>query len=111
MNRTLLLSFAAATLFFAGCYSEPVYAPPPPPAPNYAGQVPPLVQLADSNGFRAGSDDGARDAYYRAGYAPRRDRKYRDAPGYDYRLGPIPPYVDAFRRAYLRGYNSAYYGR
>ena len=109
MNRTLLLSLAAATLLVTGCYHEPVYAPPP-PAPLYQGP-PPLVQLAESNGFRAGSDDGARDAYYRAGYSPRRDRKFHDAPGYDYRLGPIRPYVQAFRSAYLRGYNEAYYRR
>jgi len=109
MNRPLLLLLAAAALFVSGCYDQPISAPPPPPAPAYAGQMPPLLQLADSNGFRAGSDDGARDAYYHAGYTPRRDTKYRDAPGYDYRLGPIPPYVDEFRRAYLRGYDRAYY--
>jgi len=109
MNRRLPLLLAAATLCFAGCYSEPISAPPPPPAPYYGPQLPPIVQLADSNGYRAGADDGARDAYYHAGYTPRRDAKYRDAPGYDYRLGPIPPYVDAFRRAYLRGYDHAYY--
>jgi hypothetical protein len=102
MNRPLLFLLSAAGLCFTGCYSEQVSAPAPPPAPYYGAQLPPLVQLADNNGFRAGSDDGARDAYYHAGY-------YRDAPGYDYRLGPIPPYVDAFRRAYLRGYDRAFY--
>ena len=80
------------------------------PAPvSYGSQVPPLVQLADRNGFRAGFDDGNRDLYYRAGYDPRRNPAYRDAPGYDYHLGPIPPYVDAFRIAYLRGYDKAFY--
>ncbi len=95
-----------------GCSHEEAYAPAPPPAAAgcLSRQVPPLVQSAQRNGFRAGQDDGARDAYYRAGYTPRRDRRYTDAPGYDYRLGPIQPYVDAFRNAYLRGYDSGFYG-
>ena len=94
----------------AGCRRQQAYAPPPPPPVSYAGQVPPLIQSAQRNGFRAGQDDGARDAYYRAGYTPRRDRRYTDAPGYNYQLGPIQPYVDAFRNAYLRGYDQGYYG-
>ncbi len=110
MKRTLIAAACACTLFALGCDNEPVNAPPPPPPPaRYAGEVPPLVRLAERNGFRAGYDDGARDAYYRAGYAPRRGDAYRDAPGYDYRLGPIQPYVDSFRGAYLSGYERGFY--
>ncbi len=107
-----LLAGMLGVVLLTGCYEkEAVYAPvpPPPPAPVYQGQVPPLVQLAERNGYRAGYDDGNRDAYYRAGYQPRNNRTYEEAPGYDYRLGPIPPYVDAFRNAYLRGYDRAFY--
>ncbi len=103
---------AFVPLLLAGCRHEEAYAPAPPPPPpvSYVGQVPQLIQQAQRNGFRAGVDNGARDAYYRAGYTPRRDRRYTDAPGYDYRLGPIQPYVDAFRNAYLRGYDQGFYG-
>ena len=94
----------------AGCSHRDYYAypPPPPPVAAYPGEVPPLVRLADQNGFRAGFDEGNRDVYNHAGYRPRKGRIYHDAPGYDYRLGPIPPYVDAFRSAYVRGYDQAF---
>ena len=113
MNRISIASAAAmlcAAFALAGCNNEHASAPLPPPPPSYAGQVPPIVQLAQRNGYRAGFDDGGRDAYYNAGYTPRRDEKYRDSPGYDYRLGPIPVYVDAYRNAYLRGYDKGFYG-
>ena len=98
----------------AGCSHRDnyAYAPPPPPPPVvYPGEVPPLVRVADQNGYRAGFDEGSRDVYNGAGYRPRKGRIYHDAPGYDYRLGPLPPYVDAFRNAYVRGYDQAYYQR
>lgn len=105
-----VLPFLLLSVF--GCERNEVYAsaPPPPPPIAYAREVPPLVQLAQRNGFRAGQDDGARDAYYRADYGPRRNETYTGAPGYDYRLGPIQPYVDAFRNAYLRGYDKGFNG-
>jgi hypothetical protein len=111
MKQLLVIPAMLAILTLSGCEPEPIYAPAPPPPPVYTGEVPPLVRLAERNGYRAGFDDGGRDAYYHAGYTPRRDEKYRDAPGYDYRLGPSPPYVDSFRSAYLRGYDNGYYGR
>jgi len=104
----LLAPATLALSLLAGC-SHPTYYAPPPVA--YAPEIPPLVQLADSNGSRAGYDDGSRDAYYHANYAPRRTHAFRDAPGYDYRLGPIQPYVDAFRASYLRAYDRGYYRR
>ncbi len=99
-------------LAVVGCEHEQLYAPAPPPPPqiSYAGQVPPLVQLAQRNGYRAGQDEGAREAYYRGQYSPRSTETYSAAPGYDYHLGPIQPYVDAFRNAYLRGYDKGFYG-
>ncbi len=73
--------------------------------------VPPLIARADHEGFRAGSEDGARDAYNGFGHHPERDRKYHEAPGYDPALGPFGPYRDAFRSAYVRGYDQAFYRR
>lgn len=112
MKRFTVALGAIGALILGGCDNQPAYAPPPPPPPpvSYAGQVPPLIQLAERNGGHAGFDDGARDAYYHAGYGPRRDQNYADAPGYDYRLGPIHPYVDAYRAAYLRAYDRGFYG-
>lgn len=104
-TRILLLSLGgAATLFAAGCASHPYYPPPPPP---YA-QRPPLIDLADHNGFRAGTDDGARDAYNGRGYRPQHNRNFRDTPGYNPALGPFEPYRRAFRDAYLRGYDNGF---
>ena len=109
MNRLLLVSAVVFLLGMTGCDHRAYYAPTPVVA--YTNQVPPLVQAARQNGYHSGYDDGARDAYYRAGFAPRRDRNFHDAPGYDYRLGPIHPYVDSFREAYLRGYENGFYHR
>ncbi len=96
----------SALLFTAlGCHST--YAPPPPPPP-YA-QVPPLVQLADRNGFETGRADGARDVESGFAYAPRHTRAFHDCPGYDPQLGPFGPYRDAFRNAYLRGYDRGFH--
>lgn len=108
-SRTLLFSFAGTAALFAtaGCASHPYYPPPPPPPPAYA-QRPPLIDLADRNGFRAGTDDGARDAYNGRGYRPQHDRNFRDTPGYDPALGPFEPYRRAFRDAYLRGYDNGF---
>jgi len=105
-NRLALITLSSA-LLFAGLGCAPHYAPPPPPPPG--AQMPPLVQLADHNGFEAGRADGARAVD--AGYppTPRRTPAYRNTPGYDPQLGPFPPYRDAFRNAYLRGYDKGYH--
>jgi hypothetical protein len=100
---------AAATLFSAGCAQHPYYATAPPPA-AYQG-VPPLIERAAHEGFRAGSEDGARDLYNGFGHHPQHDRKFHDTPGYDPALGPYGPYRDAFRRSYLRGYDQSFYRR
>jgi len=105
LSRIALPLVFAASLLMAGCAQHPYYAPPPPPA---AG-VPPLVVRADHEGFRSGSEDGARDRVNGFGYHPRRDRRYHDAPGYDPALGPFGPYRDAFRNAYLRGYDQGFH--
>ena len=102
-SRLVLPLAGSACLMMAGC-AQRAYAPPPPP-PVYAN---PLIQQADDRGFRAGLNDGARDASNGTGYHPRRDRKYAETPGYDPGLGPYPPYRDAFRRAYLRGYYNGF---
>ncbi len=104
--KALLFSFASAAVLLGvtGCASHAYYLAPLPPPQAYA-QRPPLIDLADHNGFRAGSDDGARDAYERRGYRPRHDRAFHDTPGYDPNLGPFEPYRQAFRDAYMRGYD------
>jgi hypothetical protein len=99
----------AATLFAAGCAQHPYYAVAPAPAPY--NSVPPLIARADHEGFRAGSEDGARDLYNGFGHHPQHDRSYHDTPGYDPGLGPYGPYRDAFRRSYLRGYDQSFYRR
>jgi hypothetical protein len=101
------LPLAAVCLFTAGCASHAYYPPPPPPPPGYNG-VPPLIARAQQEGFRAGSEDGARDSYNGLKYRPQHDRRFHDAPGYDPALGPLPPYRDAFQRAYLEGYDRGY---
>lgn len=107
----LLLPIAAtAAVLLAGCAQQPVYYAPGPPPPPVQGP-PPLIQLADQNGFRSGFDDGLRDLNQGLGYAPQRDRRFRAAPGYDPNLGPRGPYVEHFRNAYLRGYDKAFYRR
>jgi hypothetical protein len=52
-----------------------------------------------------------RDAYHGFGYQPRRDRAFHDTPGYDPGLGPYGAYRDAFRSAYLQGYDRGFYRR
>lgn len=108
MKITALLLFATMPLFGAGCASRPAYryySAPPPPAYR---AVPPMVQMADREGFRAGVEDGGRDGYERHGYRPQEHRTFRDTPGYDPGMGPYPPYRDSFRRAYERGYSQGY---
>src|SRR5579875_2014227 len=109
LSRFVVPLIAAGTIFTAGCAHQTYYAPPPPPPPAYS--VPPLIAQAQRDGFRAGRDDGARDAYIHFGYHPRRDRKYHDCPGYNPALGPFGPYRDAFRNAYLRGYYKGFYNQ
>jgi hypothetical protein len=108
LSRVALLLGTAACLVSTGCASHSYYAVAPPPPP-YAFS--PLISHADHEGFRAGSEDGSRDLYNGFGHHPERDRKFHDAPGYDPALGPYGPYRDAFRSAYLRGYNQAFYRR
>jgi hypothetical protein len=106
LSSLALPFFAAACLLITGCVSHPYYAP----AATYASP-PPLIERADHQGFRAGSEDGARDAYNGFGHHPERDRKFHDTPGYDPAFGPYGPYRDAFQSAYLRGYDQAFYRR
>jgi len=100
----------SACLFLAGCTPHTYYVAGPPPPPPY-NSVPPLIARADHEGFRTGSEDGARDAYNGLGHHPQRDRKFHDTPGYEPALGPYGPYRDAFHRAYIRGYDQAFYRR
>jgi hypothetical protein len=106
MKRSIaaLSLVTAACLLTTGCAPHPYYPPPPPPPAS----APPLIVRADHEGFRAGSEDGARDRVNGFGYHPRRDRRYNNAPGYDPALGPFGPYRDAFRNAYLRGYEQGF---
>jgi hypothetical protein len=110
-SRAALLLVTAASLFATGCAQHPYYVAGPPPPPQAYNSVPPLIARADHEGFRAGSEDGARDAYSGFGHHPERDRKFHDAPGYDPALGPFGPYRDSFRHAYVRGYDQAFYRR
>jgi hypothetical protein len=103
-----LLTLLVALGLTVGC-SHPYYPPPPPPPPPSG--PPPIVQMAERNGFEAGRADGAREAAQGFPFAPRRTRAYRETPGYDPNVGPFPPYQNAFRNAYLRGYNEGYYHR
>lgn len=115
MKRTRLMLAVTSTLLLSaalGCahtYYPPPPAPPPPPPP--ISQAPPLVQLAERNGFETGRSEGARDAAYGAPFRPRHTRAFHDTPGYDPQLGPFPVYQNAFRNAYFRGYQSGYYHR
>jgi len=111
-RSTLLFACTGAAALFAlaGCASHPnYYAPPPPPPPPAYAQRPPLIELADQNGFRTGADECARDAYRGSGYHPEHDRGFRDTPGYDPSLGPFGPYRHAFRDAFLRGYDVGFH--
>jgi hypothetical protein len=108
-TRTLILSLAGsvALLAAAGCASHPYYPPPPPPPPPQP-PPPPRHHPPPHNGFRAGTDDGSRDAYNGRGYRPQHNRNFRDTPGYDPALGPFEPYRRTFREAYLRGYDNGF---
>ncbi len=53
-------------------------------------------------------ESASRDAYRGFGYQPKRDPAFRDTPGYDPSLGPYGPYRDAFRAAYLHGYDQGF---
>lgn len=106
IRRIVLPAAIFATLLVTGCASHTYVGPPPPPPPGYS--VPALIERAEREGFRMGSEDGARDAYYGRGYRPKADRKFKETPGYDPSLGPYPPYRDRFRDSYLRGYSRGY---
>jgi hypothetical protein len=103
----LVLAAASSIFLFAGLGCAHNYPPPPPPPP--VAQVPPLVQLAEHNGFEAGRADGARDVESGIPYHAQRTRAFHDCPGYDPNLGPFGPYRDAFRNAYVRGYDHGYH--
>ena len=107
MKTNCLVLVAASSLFlFAGLGCAPRYVTPPPPPPG--AQLPPLLQLADRNGFETGRSDGAHAVESGIAPSPRRTRAYHDTPGYDPQLGPFGAYRDAFRNAYLRGYQRGY---
>ena len=109
IGRLALPIVVFATLLVTGCASHSYHSyagPPPPPPPGYA--LPPLIEQAQREGFRMGSEDGARDAYNGRGYRPKSDRKFKEAPGYDPAFGPYQPYRDHFQEAYLRGYYKGY---
>ena len=109
IRKSLLISLAGvAALAVTGCASHPYYAAPPPPPPQAYQQRPPLIDLADRNGFQSGNADGARDAYDGRRFNPQHTRAFRNTPGYDPNLGPFEPYRRAFRDAYLRGYDAGF---
>jgi hypothetical protein len=109
MNRLSLLSVSLiATALATGCAQSHPYAAAPPPPPGYREQAPPLLKVADRNGFEAGSAAGARDAFNGRGYHPQHDRAFHATPGYDPSLGPLPVYRSAFRDAFLRGYDEGF---
>ncbi len=111
MKRRSSLLAVTSTLLLAAVGCAHNYPPPPPPPPPPMVQVSPLVQLAERNGFATGRAEGARDATNGAPFQARRTRAYHGTPGYDPRLGPFPIYRNAFRTAYLRGYDRGYYRR
>jgi hypothetical protein len=110
LSRVAPLLGAAACIVFTGCASHAYYAVAPAPPPPYYS-VPPLIARAEHEGFRAGSENGSRDLYNGFGHRPERDRAYHETRGYDPALGPFGPYRDAFRRAYIRGYDQSFYRR
>jgi len=104
--RRFCFVVASSLLLFGALGCAPHYVavvPPPPP-----GEMPPLIALADRNGFDTGRADGARDVESGRRPEPRRTRAYHDTPGYDPHLGPFEPYQNAFRNAYLRGYDRGF---
>ena len=107
LSRIALPLVFISCLFVVGCAQHPYYVA----APAAYASAPPLIERADHEGFRSGSEDGARDAYNGFGHHPERDRRFHDTPGYDPALGPYGPYRDAFRRAYVRGYDQSFYRR
>jgi hypothetical protein len=104
---TSLLTLAIA---ISGCANQQYAAAPPPAPPPAYQQAPPLIAIADRDGFKTGRADGARDAYEGRPYRARSTRAYYDTPGFDPHLGgPFPDYQNAFRNAYLRGYDQGYH--
>ena len=106
--RLSLLLLTAGALLTAGCSSNRYYAATPPPPPYaFRGQAQ-QIDFAEHQGFRAGVDDGARDAYAGHKFKPEHDRKFHDTPGYDPQMGPYGPYRDACRNGYVHGYANGY---
>jgi hypothetical protein len=108
--KRLLLATTSSLLLAAGLGCAHHYPPPPPPPPPVA-EAPPIIQLAEHNGFETGRSEGAGASMNGLPFAPRRTRAYHDTPGYDPHLGPFGPYQNAFRNAYLRGYDKGFYHR
>lgn len=112
MKRLALLPLCAVALALTGCYDDQVpYAQAPPPPPAVYAPSPQQLDQASRNGFRAGEEDGSRDAYNGAPFSARRTQAYHDTPGYDDSVGPFEPYQNTFRNAYLRGYDRGFYHR
>jgi hypothetical protein len=108
--KQILFATTSSLLLATGLGCAHNYPPPPPPPPPIA-QAPPIIQLAEHNGFEMGRSEGAGAAANGFPFAPRRTRAYHDTPGYDSQLGPFGPYQNAFRNAYLRGYDKGFYRR
>ena len=66
-----------------------------------------LYRVARENGFRDGQAEAREDRRDRDRDNPQRSREYRNATnGYYARLGNKNTYKDAYRQAFLEGYNS-----
>jgi hypothetical protein len=109
MKHFSLPVLAASLLVLTGCARHTYVAVAPPPPPGYGQQAPPIIQVAERNGFSAGSEGGFRDAQS-GHYHPQHDHAFHATPGYDPSLGPLPVYRSAFRSAYLRGYDQGFHG-
>lgn len=107
LSRLILPFVAAGVLLTAGC-AKNYYAAAPPPPPPPVDTVSPMVAHARHEGYRSGQDDAVRDLYYRTGYHPRNNWKYRDTPGFQPGMGPFGVYQNTFRLAYLSGYDHGY---
>lgn len=109
MPRTLpLFAFATfgAAIVLTGCsHRAYVYAGPPAPPPP---AVDPMARLASSNGFHDGRMLGRADAERGLPYAPRHNAYFHDVPGWQPGMGPHQEYRDAYRNAFLHGYNESY---
>ena len=109
LPRPLLLGGAAALLALTGCASHRYYYAAA-PQPVYAAP-PPLVQVADGNGYRDGQADGARDVYQRQQYRPTANRRYARTPGYEGRLVRTRCIAKTIGRPTCKGMTMGFAGR